>query len=83
MRSEEKAGKLGQFGVKTAIGSLDDAQKLEELASGADVVFQCVSWFGCWRWCVGTYSGDACGFVGGCGPPCCDGGDLEGFEEEV
>jgi len=38
VRSEEKAKKLNTLGVKTAVGSLDDLDKLSELASEAEVV---------------------------------------------
>ncbi|KAK7690529.1 hypothetical protein QCA50_005627 [Cerrena zonata] len=39
VRSQEKAKKLESFGVKTAIGSLDDHALVEELASKAHVTF--------------------------------------------
>lgn len=43
VRSPEKAEKLAKFGVKTEVGSLDDAEKIEELVGRADYVFQVVS----------------------------------------
>ncbi|TFY52256.1 hypothetical protein EVG20_g10632 [Dentipellis fragilis] len=38
VRSEEKAKKLEAFGVHTAIGTLDEVDKLEDLSSKANVV---------------------------------------------
>ncbi|KAA1475304.1 NAD(P)-binding protein [Dentipellis sp. KUC8613] len=38
VRSEEKARKLEAFGAHTAIGTLDELDKLEDLASKADVI---------------------------------------------
>ncbi|TFY71385.1 hypothetical protein EVG20_g1597 [Dentipellis fragilis] len=38
LRSAEKAKKLEMFGVHTALGSLDDVDKLEDLASKANVI---------------------------------------------
>ncbi|KZP24989.1 NAD(P)-binding protein [Athelia psychrophila] len=38
VRSEEKAVKLRSLGIKTAIGSYNDVDKLEDLASEADVL---------------------------------------------
>lgn len=42
VRSPAKAKLLEQFGVKAPIASLDDHDKLESLASSADVVFNIV-----------------------------------------
>ena len=42
VRSPEKAGKLKTFGVTPVLGSLEDLDLLEELASKAHVVFSCV-----------------------------------------
>ncbi|KAA1467579.1 NAD(P)-binding protein [Dentipellis sp. KUC8613] len=39
VRSEDKAKKLRELGVKTAIGTYEDSDKLQEAASKADVVF--------------------------------------------
>lgn len=42
MRSEEKAAKLRSLGFKTAIGSYQDVDKLEDLASETDIIFSIV-----------------------------------------
>ncbi|CAL1702850.1 unnamed protein product [Somion occarium] len=42
VRSAEKAERLRELGVKTVIGSTDDAEKLETLASQAHIVFSMV-----------------------------------------
>lgn len=42
VRSEEKAVKLRSLGIKTAIGSYNDVDKLEDLASEADVLLSIV-----------------------------------------
>ncbi|PCH34191.1 NAD(P)-binding protein [Wolfiporia cocos MD-104 SS10] len=41
IRSEEKAKKLEQFGVKAVIGSYGEVDKLESLAEQSQVVFSC------------------------------------------
>ncbi|TFY82933.1 hypothetical protein EWM64_g1075 [Hericium alpestre] len=38
VRNEDRANKLNGLGLKTALGSLDDTEKLAELASQADIV---------------------------------------------
>jgi len=43
VRSKEKAKKLETFGVKAAVGSLQDLELLEALASKADYVVSIVS----------------------------------------
>lgn len=43
IRSVEKAECLRGFGVKTVVGSTDDVEKLETLASHAHIVFSVVS----------------------------------------
>lgn len=43
VRSEEKARKLETFGLKTAIGTIQDLELLETLASQAHIVFSIVS----------------------------------------
>jgi uncharacterized protein YbjT (DUF2867 family) len=42
VRSEEKAAKLRTLGIQTVIGSLSEFEKLEKLASEADIVFSIV-----------------------------------------
>lgn len=42
IRDAGKAEKLKAFGVKTVLGSLDDAEKIRASASQADIVFECV-----------------------------------------
>lgn len=42
VRSPEKAEKLKTFGVTPVLGSLEDIDLLEDLASKAHVVFSCV-----------------------------------------
>lgn len=42
VRDAAKANKLEQFGVKTVLGKLDDAEKIQTLASQADIVLECV-----------------------------------------
>ena len=44
VRSEDKAKKLAPFGVKTAIGTIQDLELLEKLASEAHIVFSIVSY---------------------------------------
>ncbi|KAI0769398.1 NAD-P-binding protein [Trametes elegans] len=41
LRNAAKADKLHPFGVKTVLGNLDDTDKIESLASQADIVFEC------------------------------------------
>lgn len=41
-RSEDKAKKLHTFGVNAIAGTLDNYELLEDLASNAHVVFDCV-----------------------------------------
>ncbi|KAI9061683.1 NAD-P-binding protein [Trametes sanguinea] len=41
LRDAVKADKLKPFGVKTVLGTLDDTDKVEQLASQADIVFEC------------------------------------------
>ncbi|KAI0364431.1 NAD-P-binding protein [Pilatotrama ljubarskyi] len=41
LRDAVKADKLKPFGVNTVLGTLDDADKIESLASQADIVFEC------------------------------------------
>ncbi|KAH9940362.1 NAD-P-binding protein [Epithele typhae] len=41
VRSEEKAEKIRSFGVDAVLASLDDTERLEALASQADVVVEC------------------------------------------
>ncbi|KAI0358736.1 NAD-P-binding protein [Trametes cingulata] len=41
LRDAVKADKLKPFGVKTVLGTLDDTDKIESLASQADIVFEC------------------------------------------
>ncbi|KAH9947915.1 NAD-P-binding protein [Amylocystis lapponica] len=41
LRAEQKAKKLETYGVHAVVGSLADTDKLESLASQADVVFNC------------------------------------------
>lgn len=80
VRSEEKATKLEQFGVKTVLGSLDDASKLEDLVSQTDVVFQTVSLpHAAWH----VDSRYTTLLLGTCRSPFWDGGDIERFQEEV
>lgn len=43
VRSPEKAGKLKTFGVTPVLGSLEDLDLLEDLASKAHVVFSCAN----------------------------------------
>lgn len=42
VRSEDKAAKLRPLGVKTVIGSYNDVDQLEDLASEADILFSTV-----------------------------------------
>ena len=42
VRSEEQAGKLRSLGLKTAIGSYQNTDQLENLAAEADVLFSTV-----------------------------------------
>ena len=42
-RSEEKAKQLEAFGLKTAVGTIQDVELLESLASQAHIVFSIVS----------------------------------------
>lgn len=44
VRSKDKADKLKKLGVTPVVGSYSDTSLLEDLAAGADVVFDAVSW---------------------------------------
>lgn len=37
-----KANQLEKFGIKTVLGKLDDVEKIQTLASQADIVLECV-----------------------------------------
>ncbi|KAI0326560.1 NAD-P-binding protein [Cubamyces sp. BRFM 1775] len=41
LRDAVKADKLKPFGVKPVLGNLDDTEKIRDLASRADIVFEC------------------------------------------
>jgi uncharacterized protein YbjT (DUF2867 family) len=43
VRSQEKAARFKQLGLKPAVGSLEDVKLIETLAADADIVFNCVS----------------------------------------
>jgi uncharacterized protein YbjT (DUF2867 family) len=46
VRSPEKAAKLGSVGVNATVGSFAELDKMERLASEADVVIDTVGMFG-------------------------------------
>ena len=55
VRDVSKAEKLKSFGVKTVLGSLDDTDKIRDVASHADIVLECVSNYSGLRRCHGLY----------------------------
>lgn len=43
VRNADKAKKLNELGIKTVVGSLDDAEKIVAASAAADIVFNTAS----------------------------------------